>query len=215
MHLKHLIPAVLAVALLGAACGGSGAATSSTAGDERELGEGTEFVRDPDSQDSRLGPAPRDDQPHVVGCEDAIIGSGPPDWRFQSSRAGPVAVGDRPLRQMSPYGERRPGWLVTKMMALIAGHRTVILSVPPRLRHRAFLYYGTHPGRSGKRSTSFYDYPGDSAIAFEPCRDKPRTVWPGGTRVKGRAPVHLLVTVEGDEEGAVLRLGRPMIATPR
>lgn len=37
----------------------------------------------------------------------------------------------------------------------------------------------------------------------------------GGIRVKGRAPVHLLVTVEGDEEAAVLRLGRPMIAAPR
>lgn len=115
---------------------------------------------------------------------------------------------------MSPYGERAPGWLLSKMMALLAGHRTVILSVPPRLRHRAFLYYGGHRGPDGERSTSAYDYPGDSEITFEPCRDKPRTVWPGGIRVKGRHPVQLLVRVEGEAKAAVLRLGRPMIAAP-
>jgi hypothetical protein len=115
---------------------------------------------------------------------------------------------------MSRWGPRRPGHLVTKMPLLVEGHDPVTVSVPPRLRHRVFLHYGTHEGRDGGRSTSFYGYPGDSSIEFRPCPDKPRTIWPGGIRIKGRAPVQLLVEAEGGPARAVLPLGRPQLYKP-
>lgn len=104
--------------------------------------------------------------------------------------------------------------MVAKMPLLIEGHDPVTVSVPPRLRRRVFLYYGTHEGRNGGRSTSFAGYPGDSSIEFRPCADKPRTIWPGGIRVKGREPVHLFVEAEGGPARAVLPLGRPQLHSP-
>lgn len=138
-----------------------------------------------------------------------MIGSGSPNWRRESLDAGPVGVRQRPLREMSHHGRQGSGQLATKMPLLLEGHERVTVSVPPRLQHRVFLYYGFHEGRNGGRSTSFADYPGDSAIEFVPCTDKPRTIWPGGIRVKGRKPVQLLVEVEGGPARVVLPLGRP------
>lgn len=112
---------------------------------------------------------------------------------------------------MTPYTRRRPDVLVTKAPILVEGHDTVTLSVPPRLAHRVFLYYGFHEGPDGKRSTSFYGFPGSSAIEFQSCTDKPRTVWPGGIRIKGRKPAHLNVTVGGQPDRIPLRLGRPTV----
>jgi hypothetical protein len=83
---------------------------------------------------------------------------------------------------------------------------TVTVSVPPRLRQRVFLYYGT--------SSSFTRERGYSEIEFQPCDNKPRTIWPGGVRVKGRAPVRLDVFVADRVEPFVLRLGRPKLYQP-
>jgi hypothetical protein len=99
------------------------------------------------------------------------------------------------------------GQLVAKMPALVEGHSSVTLTVPARLRHRVFIYYGFHPGPDGRRSTGL-DGPGFSEIVFEPCADRPRTIWPGGIRVKGRAPVRLIVESGSGEEFA-LQLGKP------
>jgi hypothetical protein len=152
----------------------------------------------------------------IASCDPGpvIIGSGQPTWRQESLSAGPLGVRRRPLRDMSPYSPRRPNELVTKAPILVEGADTVILSVPPRLTHRVFLYYGFHKGPDGKRSGSFYDFPGSSSIEFRPCTDKPRTVWPGGLRIKGRKPVHLLVTIDGQPEPIPLRLGRPTVYDP-
>jgi hypothetical protein len=114
---------------------------------------------------------------------------------------------------MSKYSPRRPNVLVTKAPILIEGTDAVTLSVPPRLVHRVFLYYGFHKGRDGGRSMWFYDFPGSASIEFQPCTDKPRTVWPGGIRVKGRKPVHLNVTVTGRPDPIQLQLGRPSVYT--
>jgi hypothetical protein len=151
---------------------------------------------------------------HVASCDPGpvMIGSGSPDWRRESLDAGPIGVRHRPLREMSPYG-RDERQLVTKMPILIEGHEPITVSVPPKLRHRVFLYYGFHKGGDGGRSTSFFDYPGASTVEFQPCADKPRTVWPGGIRVKGRKSVHLLVTVEGQPGPVPLRLGKPTLYT--
>lgn len=126
-------------------------------------------------------------EPQVASCDPGpvMIGSGKAGWRDESLAAGPVGIRRHPLRDMSRYSPRRPDELVTKAPMLVEGHDTVTLSVPPRLTHRVFLYYGFHKGRDGKRSTWFYDFPGSSSIEFQPCTDKPRTVWPGGSGSKG------------------------------
>jgi hypothetical protein len=110
---------------------------------------------------------------------------------------------------MTAYTARRPIEYVTKAPILVEGHETVTLSVPHRLTHRVFLYYGFHEGADGNRSTSFSGYRGNSSIEFQPCMDKPRTVWPGGIRVKGRKSVQLDVAIAGQPEVHRLRLGRP------
>jgi len=143
-----------------------------------------------------------------------MIGSGKATWRQESLSAGPLGIRRRPLRDMSPYSPQRPNELVTKAPVLIEGHDTVTLSVPPRLTHRAFLYYGFHQGPNGTRSTSFRGFAGSSVVEFQPCADKPRTIWPGGIRVKGRKPAHLNVTVAGQPGSIVLPLGRPTVYAP-
>jgi hypothetical protein len=140
----------------------------------------------------------------VVPCDRAIIGHGSADWRNESVVAGPVGVRRHPLRAMS---QTRNG-LVTKMPLLVEGRapETVTVSVPPALRQRAFLYYGT--------SSSFADERGYGEIEFQLCGNKPRTIWPGGIRIKGDKPVHLLVSAEG-QPVVPLRLGRPRAYEPR
>jgi hypothetical protein len=145
---------------------------------------------------------------NVATCDKAIIGHGSADWRRESIAAGPVGVARRPLARMSPS----PQGLTTKMPVLVEGRApaTVTVSVPPPLRDRAFLYYGRVIGRDGKPTTLFTEARGYGEVEFELCADKPRTIWPGGIRVKGRAPVQLLVEVEG-REPIRLPLGRPRL----
>jgi hypothetical protein len=145
---------------------------------------------------------------NVAPCDKAMIGHGDADWRSQAIVAGPVGVNRRPLARMSPS---RNG-LTTKMPILIEGRapETVTVSVPPALRQRVFLYYGRVIGRDGEPTTLFTEARGYSETEFELCGNKPRTVWPGGIRVKGRDPVHLLVEPEGGEP-IRLPLGRPHV----
>jgi hypothetical protein len=152
-------------------------------------------------------------EPQVASCDPGpvTIGSGKPTWRQESLSAGPLGIRRQPLRDMTPYRRQEPNVLVTKAPILIEGEGAVTLSVPPRLTHRVFLYYGFHEGPDGKRSTSFYGYPGSSSIEFQPCTDRPRTIWPGGIRIKGRRSVRLNVTVTGQPDQIQLRLGRPTV----
>lgn len=140
----------------------------------------------------------------VAPCERAMIGHGAADWRSDSVVAGPVGVMRPPLRTMS----RTSKGLVTKMPLLVEGREpeTVTVSVPPALRQRVFLYYGS--------PSTFARDRGYGEIEFQLCGNKPRTIWPGGVRVKGEAPVHLDVFIEGRAEPYVLRLGRPKLYTP-
>lgn len=149
----------------------------------------------------------------VADCERGPImrGTGPPDWRQRSSLAGPLGVRLNPLRDMS---RTRNGQFLTKMPVGVEGHRAVTLSVPPRLRHRAFLYFGKMLDRNGQPTTSFRGSRGFSVVEFRPCSTKPRTLWPGGIRVKGRRAVRLIVRVEGSPEPIPLPLGRPKAYAP-
>jgi hypothetical protein len=136
-----------------------------------------------------------------------MTGSGSPDWRRTSLDAGPVGVLEHPLGHMS---RTRNGELVAKMPALVEGQAPVTLSVPQRLRHRVFIYYGFHEGPGGRRSTGL-DGPGFSEVVFHPCTDRPRTIWPGGIRIKGTKPVRLLVQAEGSPAPVPLALGKPRV----
>jgi hypothetical protein len=140
----------------------------------------------------------------VATCERAIIGHGSADWRSESVIAGPAGVRRPPLRQMS----QSPKGLVAKMPILIEGREPerVTVSVPPSLRGRVFLYYG--------KPTTFAHDPGFAEVEFQLCGNKPRTVWPGGIRVKGTSPVRLNVFTEERPEPFVLRLGKPQIYQP-
>ena len=148
---------------------------------------------------------------NVAPCDKAIIGHGSANWRGESVVAGPVGVRRHPLNEMSPT---RNGF-VTKMPLLIEGREpeTVTVSVPPALRDRVFLYYGQVIGRDGQPTTSFAEARGYSETEFQLCGNKPRTIWPGGIRVKGNGPVRLLVSA-GGESTVALRLGRPRAFEP-
>jgi hypothetical protein len=157
-----------------------------------------------------LAAAPADS--NVAPCDKAIIGHGSAGWRSESVVAGPVGVRRHPLSAMS---QTRNG-LVTKMPLLVEGRapETVTVSVPPGLRQRVFLYYGRILDRNGQPTSSFANARGYGETKFELCGNKPRTIWPGGIRVKGEAPVRLTVTVEGATKPLRLRLGRPKIYAP-
>ena len=152
--------------------------------------------------------------PNVAPCEKAMIGHGSAGWRSESVAAGPVGMQRRPLSRMSRLGN---GDLATKAPILVEGREpeTVTVSVPPELRGRVFLYYGEMRDRDGKPTTSFVNNRGYDETEFQPCGNKPRTIWPGGLRVRGTGPVRLDVKVEGRERPYVLHLGRPRAIQPR
>lgn len=139
---------------------------------------------------------------NVASCADnVLIGHGKASWRSESSSAGPVGLPKWPLRQMSAM---KNGDLVTKAGLLVEGTAPVLVKVPESLRERVFLYYGRGPNH---HPVSFAESNGFSEVEFQPCEDRPRTIWPGGLRVKGKGSVHLAVEAEG--KMTVLKLGQP------
>ena len=147
---------------------------------------------------------------NVADCSKAMIGSGDPGWRGESIVAGPAGVREGALRRM---WKAPNGWMYAKVPLLLEGKEPVTVSVPRGLRKRVFLYYGRIEGRDGKPTTSLAGARGYGETEFQPCTDKPRTIWPGGVRIKGTAPVRLLVQSGDGAEAVPLRLGRPRIAT--
>jgi hypothetical protein len=138
---------------------------------------------------------------NVASCHTVFAGHADANWRSESSVAGPVGVSRWPLRQMSSMAN---GDLVAKAPLLVEGHSAVTVKVPEALRERVFLYYGRGPKG---RSISFAESNGFNEVEFQPCEDRPRTIWPGGLRVKGKGSVHLVVEAEG--KTSVLKLGQP------
>lgn len=148
---------------------------------------------DPTTHILNLG-RPKPNLPTTIAkCNQAQVGSGARNWRRTALSAGPLGVRRHPLHAVF---ENRPGRFVTKMPVLVEGHQEVLLTAPLRLRHRILLNYGQ-------------DFRHTPAIVFRPCPDQPRTIWPGGIRIKGRQPVRLNVSVVGEPQVRVLRLGRP------
>jgi pimeloyl-ACP methyl ester carboxylesterase len=120
----------------------------------------------------------------VATCDDAIIGSGQPDYRKRSTTAGTFSLfgGGRDFSNASRQGNV----FVAKMPAIVAGHAAVTVTVSPKDQSRARLVYGSlHSPRS------LAD--GATSVVFKPCGDKPRTVYPGGMVLADRRPVKLQV----------------------
>ncbi len=143
---------------------------------------------------------------NLADCSKAIVGSGSEEWRKEAAVAGPVGILKKGLAHMT---RSAGGDFVAKLPLLVEGADPVTVSVPPDLRGRVFLYYGRIIGRDGKPTTSFVGARGYGATEFRPCPGKPRTIWPGGLRIKGRAPVRLLVDTGTGAAPIPLRLGRP------
>jgi hypothetical protein len=141
---------------------------------------------------------------NVASCNDnVLIGHGNARWRSESNVVGPVVLPKWPLRQMAAM---KNGDLVTKARVLVEGSAPVLVKVPDSLRERVFLYYGRGPNH---HSVSFAESNGFDEVEFQPCEGRPRTIWPGGLRVKGKGSVHLVVEAEG--KTSVLKLGRPQV----
>jgi hypothetical protein len=142
---------------------------------------------------------------NVASCNDnVLIGHGKAGWRSEWTVAGTVGMRRWPLREMVAM---KNGDLVTKAGVLVEGSAPVLVKVPESLRERVFLYYGRGPKG---RSISFAESNGFNEVEFQPCEDRPRTIWPGGLRVKGKGSVHLVVEAEG--KTSVLKLGQPRAA---
>ncbi len=130
-------------------------------------------------------PAPR----RVVARGDqAIIGPGSPDWRKQSTVSGSFGLfgSGRNLRRADKIGTA----FVTKIPAVLEGHKKVVLRVPTSERGRVSLIYGPiHLVRAVDQ--------GADQVTFQPCPSKPRTVWPGGLALADRHRITLEVVVGG------------------
>jgi hypothetical protein len=114
-----------------------------------------------------------------------------------------------PGQPLANVVEVKRGQFAARMSVLVSGHDYTVLSVPLALRNRVFLFYGRAADRSGRPLSSLRGVEGFAEVEFQPCRDRPRTVWPGAIRVIGRAPVRLLATIEGQPRSIRLALGSP------
>ena len=133
-------------------------------------------------------------------CQSAIIGSGAPDWRKKSAVAGPLGLfgSGRDFSKASTVG---PGTLGTKIPAIVAGKRRVVLVVPAAERKRVGLVWGHGAvAKNPHRIAAAF-----GRVVFSPCSDKPRTVWPGGLLLGDRNPITLQVISGGHSRE--LRIG--------
>lgn len=124
----------------------------------------------------------------VARCDQAIIGSGGPDWRKRSTVSGSFGLfgSGRNLRRADRIGSA----FVTKIPAVLEGHKQVALRVPASERGQVSLIYGPiHFVRAVDQ--------GADQVTFEPCPKKPRTVWPGGLALADRDRITLEVVIGG------------------
>jgi hypothetical protein len=97
------------------------------------------------------------------------------------------------------YGNGRnflKGDMQPKVPIIVEGREPVTVSVAPEDRSHALLVV-----RSGSQWGSFAE------VRFVPCRDRPRTWWPAGFRLRNRQPVAIVVQRQGEERRR-LKVGR-------
>ena len=150
-----------------------------------------------EATEAAVAPCGRSSSPTAIGAA-AREGS--------SRAAGALRVPGRPLANMV---EVKAGQFAARMPVLVSGHDYIVLSVPLALRKRVFLYYGRVADGTERPLSSLRSMASYAEVEFQPCRDRPSTVWPGAIRVIGRAPVRLLATIEGQPRSIPLGLGSP------
>jgi pimeloyl-ACP methyl ester carboxylesterase len=138
----------------------------------------------PSSASETAGP------PITVGCEGAIIAAGPPDWRRGAFGAtGSFGLGFKravPGGLANYEGAKVGDVFSVQLQALVEGHSKVVLRVPRSERSRVGLVYGQASGATRLPQAA-------RQATFQPCADKPRTVWPGGLALADRRPITLEV----------------------
>lgn len=137
----------------------------------------------------------------VASCEEAMAGSSGPSWRRDATTAGPFGFFGAGRRFRGPVmRELDNGQFLTKVPVIVDGKRPVVLRVPEDELGRVGLDYGDL-----RTEEAIEDAP--TEVTFRPCRDRPRTGWPGGLLLQDRRPITVLVKVAG-EEPRPLRVGR-------
>ena len=139
----------------------------------------------------------------IASCREAALGNGDDRWRRRSATAGPFGLygPGRDFRHKRVVFEHDNGYLGVKIPAFVAGQRAVTVTVRERFRDRVGLDFGDlwSANTIAKANTE---------VSFRPCRDRPRTAWPGGLVLADRRPVVFTVQVEGRERIWSLRVGR-------
>lgn len=139
----------------------------------------------------------------IASCREAALGHGDDRWRKRSATAGPFGLygPGRDFRHPYVVFDRDNGYLGVKLPAFVAGTRAVTVSVPERFRDRVGLDFGD-------LWTAKTIAKANTTVTFRPCRERPRTAWPGGLVLADRRPVVFTVQVEGRERIRSLRVGR-------
>lgn len=139
------------------------------------------------------GPEPPPPPEAVASCREAALGSSDPTWRREASTAGPFGLFGDGRDFHGPVIRRlENGQLHSKIPAILDGTRPVILRVPEDEFGRVGLDYGD-------LHTEHRVEDAHTAVAFEPCRGRSSTGWPGGLVLRDRHPVTLSVEVDGGE----------------
>jgi hypothetical protein len=142
----------------------------------------------------------------VARCGDAIVGSGVRNWRPDATAVGDFGFWGRerdfrkarktPVTSFPGLRARRVSGpiLGTKTPAIVEGRKSVVVTIGQEDRARA--------GYAFVRGGPY------AQIRFVPCRDQPRTGWPGGWVLRNREPVHVMVQ-EANRPASELVVGRP------
>jgi hypothetical protein len=158
------------------------------------------------------GPAPMEaiGQGSVVArCKHAMLGKGVGNWRDDATAAGRLGfvasgrdfrtaqkVSRGSIRASHPLPSSGP-ILGTKVPMVVEGTKPIEVSITPPDRARAGLVLAIQRGGPY------------AEIRFVPCRDQPRTSWPGGWVLRDREPVRVLIQDE-DRPAAELVVGGPI-----
>lgn len=133
----------------------------------------------------------------VVPCDTAFFGPGSAVWRDGATQVGGVGFWGTGRDFSTATGPPRGRWrFVVKTPLIVEGSKPVTVAIAPADRHRAALAF--------RVGDSFRAY---AEIRFVPCRDQPRTAWPGGFFLADRQPIRVLIR-EPDGSRSELLVGR-------
>lgn len=144
-----------------------------------------------------------------AGCRGAMVGAGAGDWRPDATAAGEFGVYGNgrdfrtaqktPVALFSELQQRHVHGpiLLTKTPFVVEGRQPIEVVISPADRERAGLVAAT-PFGGGPYAE----------VRFVPCRDQPRTWWPGGWVLRDQGRVTLSVRPVNQPESQLV-VGRP------